>query len=276
MKTVIFTTVFLLTALSMSAQTEHLTIQGSVGKLSAIIQKPVLKAKEKCPMVIIMHGFSGNKNEPLHKAIADGLEKSGIASIRFDFNGHGESEGEFQNMTVLNEIEDAKKIYDYVSGLNYVSKIAITGHSQVGVVASMIAGELGNKKIADVVLLAPAAVLRDNAARGNALDANFDPLNIPEYVTVFGDLKVGREYLRTSSKLQIYETAAHYKGAACLIHGTGDILVPYTYSVYFNELWKKSELHLLDGYDHVFSKDVHMAAGIAVDYLTKHLKNNRK
>lgn len=41
--------------------------------------------------------------------IASDLLSDGIGVVRFDFNGHGKSEGRFQDMTVLNEIEDAKK-----------------------------------------------------------------------------------------------------------------------------------------------------------------------
>ena len=74
---------------------EQLTIDGSKGALAAIIQKPELKQGEKCPMVIICHGFNGNKNAQILQLLADSLQRRGIASIRFDFNGHGESEGEF-------------------------------------------------------------------------------------------------------------------------------------------------------------------------------------
>ena len=63
--------------------------------------------------------------------------------MKFDFNGHGESEGEFSGMTVPNEIEYAKLVYEYVKSLPFVGDIALTGHSQGGVVASMTAGDFG-------------------------------------------------------------------------------------------------------------------------------------
>ena len=89
---------------------ERVTIDGDHGKLQAVIQKPVLKQGEQCPMVVFCHGFGGSKDGPLFELVADSLQKHGIASIRFDFNGHGKSEGEFKDMTVPNEIEDAKKV----------------------------------------------------------------------------------------------------------------------------------------------------------------------
>lgn len=247
---------------------EDLTIQGSKGKLAAVIQKPELKSGERCPMAIVMHGFSGRKEGQLLELICDSLQANGIASIRFDFNGHGASEGDFKDMTVPNEIEDAKKVYEYVSALPYVSSVMLAGHSQGGVVASMTAGELGDK-ISKVVLLAPAAVLRDDAIRGNTMGVIYNPLDPPEYVQLFGNLKLGREYIKTAFSLPIYETAAGYHGSACIIHGTGDRVVPYTYGERYHELWKGSELDILDGFDHGFSQNVYRAADLAAKFMMK-------
>ena len=96
-----------------SAKTERVIIQGDHGKLVAELQTPDVLPK-KCPIVILCHGFTGNRNGGLEVGIAHELEARGIASIRFDFNGHGESEGEFKDMTVPNEIEDAKKVVEYL------------------------------------------------------------------------------------------------------------------------------------------------------------------
>ena len=96
------------------AQSKDISIDGDHGKLAATLQTPA--GQENYPLVIIMHGFTGNKDESLLITLADDLEKEGIASLRFDFNGHGKSEGRFQDMTVPNEIDDAKHVYEYVKG----------------------------------------------------------------------------------------------------------------------------------------------------------------
>ena len=176
---------FVLMAAGAEAQTESVVIDGDHGKLQAVIHKPQLKSGERVPMVLLCHGFMGNKDGALENRIANLLSERGIASIRFDFNGHGQSEGRFQDMTVPNEIVDAKKVIDYVRALPYVSSVAISGHSQGGVVAAMTAGELGSDKIKAVVLLAPAAVLRDDAIRGSTMGATYDPFNLGEYVELF-------------------------------------------------------------------------------------------
>ena len=263
----------MLLTVGVHAKTEKVWIRGSVGKLAAVVQVPDgLAEDEKCPVVILMHGFMGNKDGMLEKLTADKLALNGIASVRIDFNGHGESEGEFSGMTVPNEIEDAKFVYEYVKSLPFAGDLALTGHSQGGVVASMTAGDLGADGVKCIVLLAPAAVLRDDAIRGSTMGARYNPLDPPELIPLFGDLKLGGEYIRTAFSLPIYETARKYTGPACIIHGTGDQVVPYTYGERYHYIWPDSELHILHAADHGFSRNMQEVVDLTVNYLIKNLK----
>jgi alpha/beta superfamily hydrolase len=266
---------FVLMAAGAEAQTESVVIDGDHGKLQAVIHKPTLKQGERVPMVVLCHGFMGNMQSGLLIKIAELLQAQGIASIRFDFNGHGQSEGRFQDMTVPNEIVDAKKVIDYVSALPYVSSVAISGHSQGGVVAAMTAGELGSDKIKAVVLLAPAAVLRDDAIRGSTMGATYDPFNLGEYVELFRGLKLGAEYIRTAFTLPIYETSAQYQGPALIIHGTGDRVVPYTYGERFHQIWPKSKLQIIDRADHGFSQQIEQVATSTAEFLSQALLQSK-
>lgn len=257
----------------LSGDSKMVWIEGAVGKLSAIIQTPELKEGEKVPMVILCHGFMGSKRSPLFDAISDSLVNHGIAVTRFDFNGHGESEGAFENMTVLNEIEDAKKVYRYVSGLGYVGKIAMAGHSQGGVVTAMTAGELGEGKLAAAVLMAPAAALRDDALRGSTFGKQYDAENPPaEGVELFRGRVIGRDYILTAQSLPIYETAALYQGPVLVLHGKADRLVPYTYGIHFHEVMRYSHIDILDGMDHGFSGHAPLLAGLVTAFFIKELQ----
>lgn len=246
---------------------ERLTIQGSQGKLKAIMQKPLLKEGDKCQMVMLCHGFGGSKDGPLFELIADSLQKNGIASIRFDFNGHGESEGDFKDMTVPNEIEDAKMVYEYVKALPFVSDISIVGHSQGGVVSAMVAGELGTEAFRSVVLLAPAAVLRDDAIRGNTMGKMYNPLDPPEYVEMWDGKKLGAKYIRSAFSLPIYETAVKYQGPMLVVHGNADRVVPYTYGQRFHQQNPNSNFVLLEYYDHGFSQNIYRATDLVSRFL---------
>jgi hypothetical protein len=70
--------------------------------------------------------------------------------------------------------------------------------------------------------MAPAAVLRDDAIRGNTMGRQYDPFDPGEYVELFGGLKLGGKYIRTAFNLPIYKTAAEYQGPALIIHGNAD------------------------------------------------------
>jgi len=258
--------------LTADAKSQELTIDGDHGKLAAVLQTP--DNASKYPLVIICHGFTAQKEQDLLKNLADDLESRGIASIRFDFNGHGASEGDFQQMTVPNEIEDAKCVYAYVRDLPEVTSVSLAGHSQGGVVASMVAGQLGSSKIKALALMAPAAVLRDDALRGNIFTEHYDAVNPPEYVELDhrGTKKLGRNYIKTAQTLPIYETAERFHGKVFMIHGTGDIVVPYTYSLRYYDIYPGSKIRLLKDFDHGFTQDTVKTAKFVADFFAKELK----
>ncbi len=253
---------------------ESFSVKSGEGMLHAELQKPEISKEKKVPLVIICHGFGGNCESKLLTDIADNLQNKGIASIRFDFNGHGKSNGEFQNMTVLNEIQDLKNIITWAQTQSWVKNISLLGHSQGGVVVSMTAGELGDKVIKSAVLMAPAAVLRDDALRGNTMGAMYDPWNMKEeYVQLpFGGMKLGREYIKTALTLPIYETAFKYNGPVLVMHGTYDRVVPYTYGERYDMGYKNSKLYLIQGEDHGFSQTATESSNYAAEWLATHLK----
>lgn len=220
-------------------------------------------------MAIIFHGFTANRNTSLLKEIANSLRDENIASVRFDFNGHGDSDGKFENMTVLNEIEDANAILNYVKTDPHVRNIYLGGHSQGGVVASMLAG-LYPDLIKKVVLLAPAATLKSDALEGNTQGVTYNPDHIPDRLP-FKDLTLGGFYLRIAQQLPIYEVSAQFTKPVCFIHGTDDTVVSPNASKKYDQIYQNSTLHLIEGADHCFSDSYQKNS---VNLTTDFLQNN--
>ena len=217
-------------------------------------------------MAIIFHGFTANRNTSLLKEITNSLLDENIASVRFDFNGHGDSDGKFENMTVLNEIEDANAILNYVKTDPHVRNIYLVGHSQGGVVASMLAG-LYPDLIKKVVLLAPAATLKNDALEGNTQGVTYNPDHIPDRL-LFKDLTLGGFYLRIAQQLPIYEVSAQFTKPVCLIHGTDDTVVSPNASKKYDQIYQNSTLHLIEGADHCFSDNYQKnAVNLTADFL---------
>lgn len=262
----IISAIFLFGCAASSVQ-KKFTIDGDHGKLSVILEIP--KKEKEYPLVMILHGFNASKDMPLLTDLANNLQNEGIATIRFDFNGHGESEGSFLDMTALNEIEDTKKVYEYISKLPQVKSVSLAGHSLGGVVAAMFAGELGTDKIKTVVLMAPAGELKDDTLKGDLFGIKYDPQNIPEYIVLSNGLKTGKPFLQTSQTLPVYETAEKYEGPVLIVHSKDDQLVPYSYGVQFKEVYKNAELETLSGFDHNFTQNTSYVNDIIADYLKK-------
>lgn len=264
--------------ISSQAQTasDTLYLQGSMGRLFTIIDRPSA-TNSRVPLVIICHGFSGNCRTPFMTDLSASIVTQGMATMRFDFNGHGKSEGEFRNMTVLNEIEDLKDVIEWAKKEPWVKNISLVGHSQGGVVVSMVSGELGDSVIKAEVLLAAAAVLRDDALRGNTMGAIYDPWNFKgEYIELphspeAGALRLGKNYIETAIRLPIYETAASYSGPTLIVQGTHDQIVPYTYAERYNEKIKNSVLRLIPDENHVFSNTSKETAMLVADWLRQEL-----
>jgi alpha/beta superfamily hydrolase len=252
---------------------DSVSIQGDHGALSAIVTVPGgLSEGQKIPVVVVCHGFTGNKNGAVEIAVSDSLVARGIATIRFDFNGHGASEGKFTDMTVPNEIVDAKKVIEYAKALPYAGKIGMAGHSQGGVVTSMVSGELGSSVISAEALLAPAAVLRDDALRGNTMGAMYDPYAPGDSVAMLGGaFYLGGKYIETAITLPIYETAVKYGGKAIIVHGDHDRVVPYTYGERYSEQLPDATFHLVPGADHSFTGHLDEASHLVAEFMAEQL-----
>ena len=236
------------------------TVSGPEGGLAMKVSLPdgFNPETDRCPLVILMHGIFSSKDFNPMPSLAKALAQAGIASIRFDFDGHGKSEGRMQDMTIEKEIADALAIWEYAESLPYVDGIGFLGHSQGGVIASMTAGRLaaaGGRVPDGVVLLAPGSVIKQACEGGKFFNARFDPADPPEYIRCWGTMKLGREYLLTTQQLDIYGTAAAYKGPVLLLHGTKDTIVPMWCSEQYLETYgDRASLVKVEGENHLITR----------------------
>lgn len=264
------------TAFSMGGATyvkghsDTLYIQGAVGKLEAIVDNPEIIGQMPCRVAIIVHGFQGSKDSSLHRMLADTLCHDGFTVIRFDFNGQGESDGEFKDMTVPKEMDDLRCVYRWVrKRFDYALDYTLIGHSLGGAEAPMLAAELGKDSIQNVVMLAPAPSVRNMILSGKFWGAEFDSHNPPKEMAVWNNSILGGEFITTLRDMPLYELAMPYKGRVCLIHGDDDWLIPYTDSETYHLLLPQSEYHKLSNCEHLFYGHYKDVAEIVVKFLTR-------
>ena len=105
------------------------------------------------PLVVMCHGFTGNRGGDGHfQPLADTLAASGIASIRVDFAGNGESEEPFTAYTLQSMYDDIESAISYMRGAYPITQVGLLGHSMGGRVVSLHLSE----SIAAAALWSPA------------------------------------------------------------------------------------------------------------------------
>jgi uncharacterized protein len=118
---------------------EKVFIKNSKGlKLASIFNFP--DKNKKYPTAIILHGFTGYKEEAHLEKLAKKLVEFGFVTVRFDTSGSGESDGRFEeDYSMSNYLEDIGCVYDFIKKLEFVDrdKISIFGHS-MGAALSII------------------------------------------------------------------------------------------------------------------------------------------
>ncbi|MGL5020945.1 MAG: alpha/beta hydrolase family protein [Mycoplasmatales bacterium] len=115
--------------------------------------------KKKYDLFIYFHGFTGSKIDQNHMAsnMAKKMCSLGYGFLRMDFYGTGDSDGDFYQMTLSEEIEQAKYIIKYAKTLDNINNIHLIGHSMGGLVSINVVSNVIDK----IILLAPAIKMGD-------------------------------------------------------------------------------------------------------------------
>lgn len=215
--------------------------------------------KNKVPIVIIFHGFCGDKMGPhfIFVKLSRLLERAGIACIRFDFAGSGESEGDFIDMTMDSELKDANNILNYARTLDFVDndRIGIVGLSMGGAIASMLAGDR-KIDIKTICLWAPAGNMDEIILDKHYIGSEYDEFSQNGYFDAEG-LLVGAKFVDNVKNIKVYEKAAEFDKKSLIIHGDKDDVVLLSTSQKYINLWGDSTLlKVISGANHTFDKGV--------------------
>lgn len=229
------------------------------------------------PFVILFHGFCDDRNEInfVHTELSRRLCERGIASVRFDFAGSGESDGRFEDMTVSGEVADGQAILDYVRGLDFVdkSRVALHGLSMGGCVASMVAG-LRNEDVCALSLWCPAPDVVYNLKSVKTL-CGVDVRDIEKRRCAdFEGLKVGLDFYRDALTLDPFAVAAGFTKRVNLVHGDEDVTASVRCSYRYKEIYgDRAELLVVHGAEHRFKSFSFRSARMdsALEFLTREL-----
>ena len=139
------------------AKAKDVEIPGTRGTIAATVQLPARSARgDELPLVVLCHGFTGNRQGDGHFApLADDLAAQGIATVRLDFAGCGDSTEPYNAYTLANMAADVDSVIAYMQATYGTGKTALVGHSMGGRLASLYP-QLGQYPVTALALWSPA------------------------------------------------------------------------------------------------------------------------
>jgi putative redox protein len=246
-----------------------LTFESAGGhELAACLHRP---DGDPIGYALFAHCFTGTKDLRSVRRIADTLAEEGIATLRFDFTGLGESEGDFAETTFSSNVQDLLSAAAFLR-LRYEAPSVLVGHSLGGAAALSAAHSIPE--------------LRAVATIGAPAD--------PEHVThLFADhvddieakgeaeVEVGGRRFRITKRF-IEDLAAHepldelrrLRPALLVLHAPEDEVVELENArlIYEAALHPKSFVSLDEG-DHLLlrSRDARYAARVLAAWASRYL-----
>jgi uncharacterized protein len=228
------------------------------------------------PTAVFVHGFTSNRLElPNFVAMSRLLAANGIASVRFDLSGQGESDGDFFDVTVTGEIAETRAVLRTVRTLDFVDpgRIGLVGMSLGGVVAGIVAAE--EPGIGALCLWSPAAVAPFEAGNGYVKGRPAGPeIEEKGYMDADG-YRVSPAFVEDMARLDVYARSAAYRGPVQILHGAKDDIAPLDYvRRYLDHYDGNAELDVVPGADHTWGSVPHRRTlhDSTLRFLRRHLQ----
>lgn len=224
----------------------------------------------KLPVAILLHGLGSD-----HRwcdDIAWTLADNGIASVRFDYNGTGMSDGNQEDMTISSEVADTIAMLDYVEGLKFtdLDNIFFIGKSMGAVNATLAAYERQDE-VKAMVLWYPGFSVVDSTKHGFLLGEFFKPWDPPETLTA-GWYTYGRDFLVEAQEIDYRPACQEYKNPVLILHGTHDFITPLFFSFETEKLFPDCELKVIPGGSHGFwGPQEFMALDMMMEFLEEQI-----
>ena len=246
-------------------------IQDDGIRLNAVLDMPEgWQPGQRCPLVVVIHGFTGHSEEAHIVAVSKGINAVGFATLRADMYGHGHSDGEFRKHTLYKWLTNALTVIDYARALDFVTDLYLCGHSQGGLLV-MLAAAMKHDIVKGLIPLSPAWMIPEIARRGELLGERFDPDHIPEVLHGWDGLELDGNYARVAQTIRVEDAIDRYRGPVLIVHGDADEAVPVAYGIRAAEAYANAKLVLLPGDDHCYARHLDAVVAAVQDWLQQRL-----
>ena len=202
-------------------------------------------------MVLLLHGDLSNRNEngDLFIRLAAALAATGVASLRIDFAGSGDSEEPDLALDYPGMVTDAAASVDYLRADPRFdpARVAVLGLSRGGAIAATLAGTVPGL----------AALVEWSGAVYNGYDEDpgaHDQARTDGFVTVGGGFRLSLNWFDSIEQSHPLDDVAGFTGPVLAVTGSDDGVVPPEVSDVFLQTVASTDTtrHNIDGADHEF------------------------
>lgn len=248
---------------------EKVTFENSAGwKLSGSIELP--ENGTPSAFAIFSHCFTCNKNLIGVKYISEALSEKKIATLRFDFAGLGESQGNFTETTFSSNVDDLLQAARFLE-MNYESPKLLVGHSLGGAASILAAAWLDSVKALSVVGTPSSLqhIKRLFAGKMEEITSNGKAL-----VDVAGrDVEIGRDFVYDLANHSLKKSLNKLLKPLLILHSPQDDMVGIDHAteIFMAARHPKSFI-ALDGIDHLIknTKDARYIGNLIAEWAVRY------
>ncbi|MGH3734790.1 MAG: alpha/beta hydrolase [Micromonosporaceae bacterium] len=195
--------------------------------------------------VVLVHGGGVTREEGgFFTRLAEGLGTAGVASLRYDLRGHGESDGIPQEITLTVHLNDIHVALEHVRQQTGAETVGLLGASFGGGLAAYYAAKRP-EELTRLVLLNPQLNYKDRYIdqkshwHGDLLaDDAADEMGQQGFINHSPTVKHGRAFLNEVFWISPIGALAEIAAPTLLVHGTKDTFVPIATSRQADKLLK--------------------------------------
>ena len=214
--------------------------------------------KPTAKVIVLAHGITVDKDEDgIFVELAELLKENGYAVFRFDFRGHGESEGMPVDMTITGEIKDIKAAIKHVKQRDYL-QVGLLGACFGGGTATLYTSQ--NQEQLKCLCLSNPCLNYDHIFINPTLPwilkrkSHMEKELEEKGWTTIGSrkYKVGIRLWNEMKKLYPYKELKKIGIPTIIIHGDKDTYVPYNDSKDYMPYLNKGTLITVKNAEHGF------------------------
>ncbi len=220
-------------------------------QLAALIELP--ERTEPVAFALFAHCFTCNKNLTAVRNIGRSLTDNGIAVMRFDFTGLGESEGDFENTNFSSNIEDLAAAANFLK-TEYKAPSILIGHSLGGAAVIFASSKIESVK-AVVTIGAPSSP--DHVS--HLFKTGLDEINrngVAEISIGGRSFTIKKQFLEDIEEKRLNQMVRDMRKPILILHSPQDktVGIENAAQIYKSAMHPKSFISL-DGADHLLSDE---------------------